>query len=85
MEDEDVRARRRCAGGSGDRLGGGLLAVHLARHGLAPFGEEIVDLAGRRALPAVGALRHGWGTTDRIDRVEVGGGAVVLARGELQL
>ena len=63
----------------------GPLAVHLARHGLAPFGEEIVISQGvELSRPSV-LYATVWGTPDRIDRVEVAGGAVVLARGELQL
>ena len=63
----------------------GPLAVHLARHGLAPFGEEIVVSQGvELSRPSV-LYATVWGTPDRIDRVEVGGGAVVVARGELQL
>ncbi len=63
----------------------GPLAVHLARHGLTPFGEELVISQGvELSRPSV-LYATAWGTTDRIDRVEVAGAAVVLARGELRL
>lgn len=63
----------------------GPLAVHLCRHGLAPFGEEIVISQGAEiARPSV-LYATAWGEPDRIDRVEVAGSAVVVARGEFRL
>jgi trans-2,3-dihydro-3-hydroxyanthranilate isomerase len=59
----------------------GPLAVHLARHGRIPFGVEIeihqgVELGRPSVLfaRAIGDLRT-------IERVEVGGAAVVVAQG----
>jgi trans-2,3-dihydro-3-hydroxyanthranilate isomerase len=61
----------------------GPLALHLARHGLIRFGQEIeihqgVEL-GRSSL----MLARVDGTAERIDTVEVGGCAVIVARGTL--
>jgi len=63
----------------------GPLAVHLARHGRTAFGEEIeirqgAEL-GRPSLLRARAL----GTGERVERVLVGGCAVIVARGEFQL
>jgi len=59
----------------------GPLAVHLARHGLVPFGTMIdiwqgVEM-GRPSLMRATA----WGGAGNVDRVEVAGSAVVVARG----
>jgi trans-2,3-dihydro-3-hydroxyanthranilate isomerase len=63
----------------------GPLAVHLARHGLIGFGEEIEirqgEEIGRPSL--LRAIAHGSGQA--LELVEVGGKAVMLARGELLL
>jgi trans-2,3-dihydro-3-hydroxyanthranilate isomerase len=63
----------------------GPLAVHLARHGRTAFGEQIEIRQGAEiGRPStLFAAAHGEG--DRIDRVEVGGSAVVVARGEFSL
>jgi trans-2,3-dihydro-3-hydroxyanthranilate isomerase len=63
----------------------GPLAVHLARHGRIGFGEEIeIHQGAEIGRPSVlFAVAHG--EADRLDRVEVGGSAVTLARGELAL
>jgi trans-2,3-dihydro-3-hydroxyanthranilate isomerase len=63
----------------------GPLALHLARHGRIAFGDEIeivqgVEIGRRSTLYA-----RVDGSADTIDRIEVGGSAVVVARGELQL
>jgi trans-2,3-dihydro-3-hydroxyanthranilate isomerase len=63
----------------------GPLAVHLARHGSIGFGQEIairqgVEI-GRPSL--LYACAHG--SRERLERVEVGGHAVLVARGELLL
>src|SRR5205085_415658 len=62
----------------------GPLALHLARHGWVPFGEEIVISQGAEiGRPSVlHALVEG--TADAIERVEVGGSAVVVARREVR-
>jgi trans-2,3-dihydro-3-hydroxyanthranilate isomerase len=63
----------------------GPLAVHLARHGRVPFGTEIEIVQGveirRRSLLRARAE----GRPDAIERVTVGGSAVIVARGEYRL
>jgi trans-2,3-dihydro-3-hydroxyanthranilate isomerase len=63
----------------------GPLAVHLARHGRTDFGQEI-ELhqgaeVGRPSLLRARVL----GSAQRIDHVEVGGSAVIVANGEFVL
>lgn len=63
----------------------GPIACHLARHGLIGWGEEIVltqgvELGRRSTLHA-----RADGGGGLIDAVEVGGAAVVVARGEFRL
>lgn len=63
----------------------GPLAVHLARHGLISFGDEIEIRQGAEiGRPSVLYARV-EGAGDRIERVEVGGSAVVVAHGEYRL
>jgi len=63
----------------------GPLAVHLARHGRTAFGEEIVvDQGVELGRPAKLYARVD-GSADRLERVRVGGSAVVVARGEFSL
>lgn len=59
----------------------GPLAVHLARHGLISFGSEIEIRQGvEMGRPStMFATAHGAG--QRVDRVEVEGSAIVVARG----
>ena len=67
------------------RLGQGALACHLARHGRIPFGEEIEIRQGAEiGRPSV-LFARADGAADRIERVEVGGSAVTVARGEFRL
>ena len=62
----------------------GPLAVHLARHGLVPFGEEIVISQGSRSAGRPRSMRPRRGTgTHRARRG--GRAAVVVARGEFRL
>ena len=61
----------------------GPLAVHLCRHGVVEFGQEIhisqgIEIGRPSTLYA---RAHGQG--DRIDLVEVSGSAVIVAHGEL--
>jgi trans-2,3-dihydro-3-hydroxyanthranilate isomerase len=63
----------------------GPLAVHLARHGRIGFGEEIEITQGVEIKRPSKLYATAWGTPDRIERVEVGGSAVVVARGEFRL
>jgi trans-2,3-dihydro-3-hydroxyanthranilate isomerase len=63
----------------------GPLAIHLARHGRTGFGEEIEIRQGAEiGRPSVLYARAD-GSADRIERVIVGGSAVVVARGEYRL
>ena len=62
--------------------GAGPLALHLARHGRIAFGDEIeieqgVEIGRRSTLRA-----RIEGTADAVERIEVGGAAVIVARGE---
>jgi trans-2,3-dihydro-3-hydroxyanthranilate isomerase len=62
----------------------GPLALHLARHGRIGFGDEIeieqgVEIGRRSKLHA-----RVDGTADAIERIEVGGSAVIVARGEFR-
>jgi trans-2,3-dihydro-3-hydroxyanthranilate isomerase len=60
----------------------GPLSVHLSRHGRVPFGEEIEIRQGAEiARPSLLYARTA-GTSERIDRVEVGGSAVIVAGGQ---
>jgi trans-2,3-dihydro-3-hydroxyanthranilate isomerase len=63
----------------------GPLACHLARHGLIPFGEEIEISQGAEIGRPSTLYARVEGTPERIERVEVGGSAVVVARGEFRL
>jgi trans-2,3-dihydro-3-hydroxyanthranilate isomerase len=63
----------------------GPLAIHLARHGRIGFGDEIEITQGVELKRPSKLYATAWGTPDRIERVEVGGSAVVVARGEFQL
>ncbi len=63
----------------------GPLAVHLARHGRIAFGAEIEIRQGAEiGRPALLRARA-VGSADTIERVEVGGSAVIVARGEFLL
>jgi trans-2,3-dihydro-3-hydroxyanthranilate isomerase len=61
----------------------GPLAVHLARHGRIGFGEEIEISQGAEIRRPSTLFARVEGEDGRIDRVEVGGSAVVVGRGEL--
>ena len=63
----------------------GPLAVHLARHGRIAFGEEIEISQGAEIGRPSTLYARVEGEGDRIDAVEVGGSAVILARGEFGL
>jgi trans-2,3-dihydro-3-hydroxyanthranilate isomerase len=63
----------------------GPIACHLARHGLVGWGEEIVIAQGAEiGRPSILYARADGGG-GLIDAVEVGGSAVVVARGEFRL
>jgi trans-2,3-dihydro-3-hydroxyanthranilate isomerase len=62
----------------------GPLAVHLARHGRVGFGEEIRISQGAEVRRPSTLFARAHGSADAIERVEVGGSAVVVARGEFR-
>jgi len=63
----------------------GPLAVHLARHGRIQFGDEIEISQGVELKRPSTLYARAEGTATAIERVEVGGRAVIVARGELEL
>jgi len=63
----------------------GPLAVHLARHGRIGFGEEIEIAQGAEVGRPSTLYARADGSADGLDRVEVGGCAVTVARGEFRL
>jgi trans-2,3-dihydro-3-hydroxyanthranilate isomerase len=63
----------------------GPLALHLARHGRIGFGEEIEISQGAEVGRPSTLYARVEGTRERVDAVEVGGSAVVVARGEFRL
>jgi trans-2,3-dihydro-3-hydroxyanthranilate isomerase len=63
----------------------GPLAVHLARHGRIPWGDEIVISQGAEINRPSTLHARANGSAEGIERVEVGGAAVVVARGEFRL
>jgi trans-2,3-dihydro-3-hydroxyanthranilate isomerase len=63
----------------------GPLALHLARHGAVAFGEEIEIRQGEEVGRPSFLYASAHGTSESIERVEVGGCAVVVARGEFAL
>jgi trans-2,3-dihydro-3-hydroxyanthranilate isomerase len=63
----------------------GPLAVHLARHGRIAWGDEIRISQGAEIGRPSTLYARAEGSPERIERVEVGGSAVVVARGEFRL
>jgi trans-2,3-dihydro-3-hydroxyanthranilate isomerase len=63
----------------------GPLAIHLVRHGRIPFGEQIEISQGAELGRPSKLYATVWGTPDGIEGVEVGGSAVIVARGEFRL
>jgi trans-2,3-dihydro-3-hydroxyanthranilate isomerase len=63
----------------------GPLACHLCRHGLVPWGEEIVVSQGAEIGRPSTLYGRAVGSADGIEQVEVGGSAVVVARGEFRV
>ena len=61
------------------------LAVHLARHGRIAFGEEIAISQGAELKRPSTLYALVEGSPERIERVRVGGSAVVVARGEFSV
>jgi trans-2,3-dihydro-3-hydroxyanthranilate isomerase len=63
----------------------GPLGVHLARHGLVPFGEQIEITQGVEIGRPSTLYVTVDGSAEQVERVECGGSAVVVARGEFSL
>jgi trans-2,3-dihydro-3-hydroxyanthranilate isomerase len=63
----------------------GPLALHLARHEAVSFGEEIEIRQGEELGRPSFLYASAHGTSEAVQRIEVGGCAVVVARGEFAL
>ena len=63
----------------------GPLACHLARHGRIGWGEEIQISQGEEIGRPSKLYARAHGSAEAIERIEVGGSAVVVARGEFRL
>ena len=63
----------------------GPLAMHLARHGRIAFGEEIEIAQGDEVGRPSTLYARVTGTPERTKTIEVGGSAVIVARGEFRL
>jgi trans-2,3-dihydro-3-hydroxyanthranilate isomerase len=63
----------------------GPLALHLARHGAIAFGEEIEIRQGEEVGRPSFLYASAHGSSEVVERIEVGGCAVVVARGEFAL
>ena len=85
LEDADVRPGDGVAEDPATGSAAGPLAAHLVRHGLVASGEEIEISQGVEVGRPSTLFATAWGTPDRIERVEVAGSAVVVARGEFRL
>jgi trans-2,3-dihydro-3-hydroxyanthranilate isomerase len=63
----------------------GPLAYHLARHGRIAFGDEIEIHQGAEIGRPSTLFARAVGSPESLERIEVGGAAVVVARGEFRL
>jgi trans-2,3-dihydro-3-hydroxyanthranilate isomerase len=63
----------------------GPLAVHLARHGRIGFGDEIEISQGAEIGRPSTLYARADGSAEKLETVEVGGSAVIVARGEFKL
>jgi trans-2,3-dihydro-3-hydroxyanthranilate isomerase len=63
----------------------GPLALHLARHGRLDWGEELVVSQGEEIGRPSTLYARAQGDADAIDLVEVGGAAVIVAKGEFRI
>ena len=63
----------------------GPLALHLARHGRIAFGDEIEIVQGAEIARPSQLYARVHGSRESVERIEVGGSAVVVARGEFRL
>jgi trans-2,3-dihydro-3-hydroxyanthranilate isomerase len=63
----------------------GPLAFHLARHGRIQFGDEIEISQGDELGRPSKLYARVDGSAEQVERIEVGGSAVIVARGEFRL
>jgi trans-2,3-dihydro-3-hydroxyanthranilate isomerase len=63
----------------------GPLALHLARHGCIAFGDEIELSQGDEVGRPSKLFARVTGTAENVETIEVGGSAVIVARGEFKL
>src|SRR5262245_34718478 len=63
----------------------GPLAMHLARHGRIAFGDEIEISQGDEIGRPSKLYARVTGTADAVETIEVGGTAVIVARGEFRI
>ena len=63
----------------------GPFAVHLARHGRIAWGDEIEISQGAEIGRPSTLHARAEGSAEEVERVEVGGSAVIVARGEFRL
>ena len=63
----------------------GPLAVHLARHGRINFGDQIEIRQGAEIDRPSVLYASAYGSSDRVERVVVGGSAVVVAEGRYKV
>jgi trans-2,3-dihydro-3-hydroxyanthranilate isomerase len=63
----------------------GPLAVHLARHGRIGFGEQIEIAQGAEIGRPSTLYASAEGSPEQVERVRVGGSAVIVARGEFNI
>jgi trans-2,3-dihydro-3-hydroxyanthranilate isomerase len=63
----------------------GPLCMHLARHGRVGFAEEIEISQGDEVGRPSKLYARVAGTAEQVERIEVGGSAVIVARGEFKL
>jgi trans-2,3-dihydro-3-hydroxyanthranilate isomerase len=63
----------------------GPLALHLARHGAIEFGQQIEIEQGAEIGRPSKLYARVEGSSDQVELIEVGGAAVIVARGEFTL
>jgi trans-2,3-dihydro-3-hydroxyanthranilate isomerase len=63
----------------------GPLAMHLARHGRIAFGDELEISQGDEIGRPSKLYARVTGTAEKVDTIEVGGSAVIVARGEFRI
>jgi trans-2,3-dihydro-3-hydroxyanthranilate isomerase len=63
----------------------GPLALHLCRHGQIAFGNELLIEQGAEIGRPSTLHARATGSAERVEAVEVGGSAVLIGRGEIDL